>query len=117
MYVLEGFNRFGCADSAVITISVDYNIIEGVPNAFTPNGDGKNDVFKIENARYDKLVDFSIYNRWGQQVYHNNYDINQGWDGTFHGVQQDLGTYNYNIIVTDPMGNTKQFKGTVILVR
>ncbi len=98
-------------------ITIDFDTKEFIPTAFTPNGDGLNDVFRIGNIKYDRLDDFSIYNRWGQLVYHNTYDPTQGWDGTFNGVKQDMGTYFYNIVITTPNGKTKNFKGEVILMR
>ena len=88
-----------------------------MPNTFTPNGDGLNDIFKIENIKFDKLVEFSVFNRWGQMVYHNNSDATKGWDGTFNGQQCDMGVYNYSIILAEPSGKNKYFKGTVSLVR
>jgi len=116
-YTLEGINQWGCMDTAMVSLNVDYHIDEYIPNAFTPNNDGRNDIFRIVNAKYDKLIDFSIYNRWGQMIYDNSSDINQGWDGTFNGVPQDMGTYYYNIIVSSPDGNNKNFKGSVTLIR
>jgi gliding motility-associated-like protein len=117
VYTVEGMNQWGCYDSAQVTVNVDDNVNEFVPNAFSPNGDGRNDVFKIGNCQFDKLLEFDIYNRWGQLIYHNNSDLNQGWDGTYKGVAQDMGTYNYSIILGTPDGKLKTFRGEVILVR
>ena len=117
VYYVHAMNIWGCADTGQIIISVDDNVLTNVPNAFTPNGDGKNDVFKPANVKYYKLVDFSVFNRWGQLVYHNTTDINQGWDGKFNGVPQDMGVYNYSIILNEPDGKLKYFKGTVALIR
>jgi len=114
---VQGMNVWGCLDTASVNIVIDDNVNEFVPNAFTPNNDGRNDIFRIGNVKYDKLVDFSIYNRWGQLVYHNEYEPTEGWDGKFNGVPQDMGTYYYNIILTRPDGTTKNFKGEVILIR
>lgn len=116
-YTVMGMNIFGCGDTADVTLTIDYNINEFVPSAFTPNGDGLNDVFRVGNMKYDKLVDFSVFNRWGQLIYRNTYDAKQGWDGTFNGVPQDMGVYNYIIIVANPNGKNKTFKGEVTLVR
>ncbi len=116
-YVVTAMNTFGCIDSAKVTLSIDDNITEFMPNAFSPNNDGKNDVFKIGNIRSDKLLQFNVYNRWGQLIYHNSSDPNQGWDGTFNGVAQDIGTYNYSIILETPAGKTKEINGSVILIR
>ncbi len=116
-YMVQGMNEWGCADSAEVTITVDQIVNENMPNTFTPNGDGLNDIFKIENIKFDKLVEFSVFNRWGQMVYHNSSDATKGWDGTFNGQQCDMGVYNYSIILAEPTGKNKYFKGTVSLVR
>ena len=63
------------------------------------------------------LVEFDVYNRWGQRVYHNEYDAESGWDGKFNGVPQDIGVYNYIITVASPDGQTHSFKGDVTLIR
>jgi gliding motility-associated-like protein len=117
VYSVEGINTWGCRDTASVRLTIDYDITELMPTAFTPNNDGNNDVFRIVNVKYDKLVEFNIYNRWGQLVYHNPYSPAEGWDGTYRGVSQDIGTYYYNIIVTRPDGKTKTIKGEVILMR
>ena len=64
-----------------------------VPNAFSPNGDGINDILKVS---YKSLVKFNayIFNRWGQQVYEwGMNDIDGGWDGKFHGTDVKDGVY------------------------
>lgn len=115
--MLEGMNQWGCIDSASVAIDIDYTVNEFIPTGFTPNGDGLNDIFRIGNVKYDKLIDFSVFNRWGQLVYHNTWDVKEGWDGTFNGVPQGIGTYYYNIILGTPNGKTKNFKGEVTLIR
>lgn len=107
-------NEYGCADSD----SVHINIIDGLllPNAFTPNGDGVNDVFKLVNYGYEEVVDFSIYNRWGQRVF-ITYDGTQGWDGSLKGRPADAGNYFYNIRLVRPDGIHVDFKGSFLLVR
>jgi len=117
IYTVQGMNQWGCIDSAQVTISVNDYTNEFVPSAFSPNNDGLNDVFKIGNCQFDKLLTFNIYNRWGQLIYHNDSDPNQGWDGTFKGVAQDMGTYNYFITLSTPDGKIKNFKGEVVLIR
>jgi len=117
IYSVIGINQWGCADTVNVNVNVDYNVDEFIPNTFTPNGDGYNDIFRLGNIKYDKLVDFSIFNRWGQLVYHNSYDATKGWDGTFNGVPQPIGTYNYYITLDTPEGKLKYFKGTVTLLR
>jgi gliding motility-associated-like protein len=82
-----------------------------IPNTITPDGDGKNDTWKIPGIdRYPgSIVD--IYNRWGNQVYHsNNYD--NSWDG--HDLNE--GTYFYILRLRTPEGERK-YKGWILLIR
>ena len=117
IYTVFAMNSFGCRDSAFVTVNLDYStIMDGMPSGFTPNGDGKNDVFKITKLKYQKLVDFRIFNRWGQEVFHTANPDN-GWDGNFNGTPQDIGVYTYVIIVAYPEGGNKTYKGTVTLLR
>ncbi len=116
-FVVYAMNEWGCRDSASITLlTIDGNE-EFVPTAFTPNGDGINDIFRIINMGAHKLVMFNVYNRWGELVYHNDTDPKKGWDGTFNGVPQDMGVFNYVIIIGKPDGKLKQYKGDVTLIR
>ena len=117
-YTVYGMDVNGCVDSAFVTIHVDSSTHECIPSGFTPNGDGLNDIFRPVGIKFLNLVDFRVYNRWGQQVFYtNNPDI--GWDGTFQGVPQDMGTYFYTIIVARPGGEGDNivYKGDVTLIR
>ena len=87
-----------------------------MPNAFTPNGDGVNDVFRIPQGVIDHLDRFSIYNRWGGMVF-TTQAISKGWDGKIKGLPADTGTYVYYISGTATGGSPVTRKGTVILVR
>lgn len=118
-FVVYAMNQWGCRDSAKTKVYVDDGSSEFVPTAFTPNGDGLNDIFRIRNIRFQKLVMFEVYNRWGERVYQNNSsnDADQGWDGTFNGQPQDMGIYNYQIIVAKPNKQQKMYKGNVTLIR
>jgi gliding motility-associated-like protein len=111
-------NIWGCRDSASVTIKATDGDVDFVPTGFTPNGDGLNDIFRIPNLKGHRLVDFSVYNRWGQLVYHNNTgDGTKGWDGTFNGEKQDVGVYNYVIILSHPDGTNRVFKGDISLLK
>ncbi len=88
-----------------------------IPNAFTPNGDGNNDVFRVGTIRKMLNVqEFRVFNRWGKEVFSTN-DIHQGWDGTYKGVPQDPGVYHYMIRVAYPNGKVQFLKGDVTLIR
>lgn len=116
-YTVYGMNQWGCRDSANVTIEVDQATGDYAPNAFTPNGDGLNDIYRLMNMKYQRLVDFKIYNRFGELVYENTSDPSKGWDGTYKGVPQDMGVYNYVIILGKPDGINKVIKGTLTLIR
>ena len=116
-YTVYGMSLYGCLDSATVTITVDDSLNGSIPNAFSPNNDGLNDVFRPIGAKFQRLVDFRIYNRWGQQIFYSN-SIDKGWDGTFNGVPQDVGEYYYVIIASQPATDENQtYKGDVILIR
>jgi gliding motility-associated-like protein len=116
VYTVQGMSLYGCLATAEIVVYVDQDVTQFVPSAFTPNGDGKNDVFRIVKLRFQKLVDFRIYNRWGEAVFQTA-NPEQAWDGTWKGVPQDMGTYMYEIIVALPNGLNKVYKGNVLLIR
>lgn len=87
-----------------------------VPNAFSPNGDGLNDVFRVTARKLIQVQEFRIYNRWGQEVFFTK-DISTGWNGTYKGVKQDPGVYYYMMRVAYPTGRTDFLKGDFTLVR
>ncbi len=106
---------FGCTASASQQISPDACCTVLFPTAFSPNGDGRNDVYRPILSGYHNFHEFRIVNRWGQTVFEsaNSYPT---WDGSFGGVQQDLGVYFY-YIKYDCGGNTIEEKGDLTLVR
>ena len=118
-YYLEVTDTMDCGFVA----NNQYNIIVlpessvDVPDAFTPNGDGDNDKIYVRGWGIKRLIEFSIYNRWGERVYTSS-DINEGWDGTFNGKPQNIDTYAYFVKVetyVDEKPITK--KGTFVLIR
>lgn len=88
-----------------------------VPNAFSPNGDGINDIFKVQ---YKSLVRFNavIFNRWGQKLYQWGFsDIDKGWDGTAHGSQVPAGVYFIVIEALGSDGVVYNHKGDINILR
>ena len=85
-----------------------------IPSAFTPNGDGVNDCFKVSHFNFIKSVDISIYNRYGSLVFHTT--TNDCWNGTYRGKRADPGNYVYYIKAED---NCNKFykKGNLVLIR
>jgi len=85
------------------------------PNAFSPNGDGLNDIFTFE-SRYITSAIIKIYNRWGELVYQTT-DFDSGWDGTVNGKTAPPGTYIHHTQLTDDMGITFVKSGEIVLIR
>jgi gliding motility-associated-like protein len=110
-------NSYGCmsADSIYVNAEPCCNIY--MPNAFTPNNDTKNDYFKPVTEGRQEIIVFRIMNRWGNEVYESANSDDRGWDGTYGGKEQDMGTYNYYLKYRCIDGNIYETKGDVILVR
>jgi gliding motility-associated-like protein len=115
-YVVYGKDMNGCVASDSVLVSVDYRDNLLVPTAFTPNGDGMNDVFKPVNLGLRKLMEFRVFNRWGQEVFSTT-DHNAGWDGKWKGEDAPIGSYQYIIRIGYPDQMTESFKGDVTLIR
>ncbi|HRI22756.1 MAG TPA: gliding motility-associated C-terminal domain-containing protein, partial [Panacibacter sp.] len=115
-YMVSAGNYCGSkSDTVMIFNKCEYEII--MPNAFTPNSDGINDLFRIPSQSANRLIHFTIYNRWGQVVFETS-DISKGWDGNFKGLQSPFGTYVYNIVMESlDRRNKVSKKGWVILLR
>ncbi|MCC5916194.1 MAG: gliding motility-associated C-terminal domain-containing protein [Cryomorphaceae bacterium] len=87
-----------------------------IPNAFSPNGTGINERFQIK-GQYIKTFEISIFNRWGQQVFHST-DISYSWDGTNNGKLVPNGVYTYVVKATSEMNREViQETGTVMMIR
>lgn len=105
-----------CSDTFQLNIEVENIHRFFVPNAFTPSGDGLNDIFKPRITGVTDY-DFMIFNRWGQLIFETK-DINKGWDGTFKGNQCQQEVYVYRIKFTDVEFNKKHDHiGRVTLIR
>ena len=115
-YALQGITENGCFGYDTIRITVADGPYLNIPNAFSPNGDGNNDIFRILAAGFKKLNYYKIYNRWGQQVYYSN-NFRKGWDGTYKGKDCEVGTYFWIISAMDIENKEKTIKGDVSLIR
>ncbi len=85
-----------------------------IPNAFTPNGDGRNDKFRPVTDYGYFVKSMGVYNRWGQVVYSGNTGV---WDGDFGSQPADADTYFYRIIFGCILGGTVERAGDIILIR
>lgn len=115
-YIVGGIGANGCRSFDTLHVIVDKRDNLFVPSAFSPNGDGKNDVFKITNLSFQRIMEFRVFNHWGQEIFRTN-DSFTGWDGTWQGVPQEVGTYTYLIRVAYPDGYVETYKGETNLVR
>jgi gliding motility-associated-like protein len=116
-YMVAATTPEGCYGISYVTVKL-FNSAPDifVPTAFTPNGDGKNDVIKPVLAGIAKFYYFRVYNRWGQCVFQTSQD-GAGWDGKLNGLAQPSGTYVFMAQGKDYLGNTISKKGTVVLIR
>jgi gliding motility-associated-like protein len=113
-YSLTVTDQWNCSDQDIINIeSCGINIY--IPSAFSPNGDGLNEVFKVEGYGFDKFH-MSIFNRWGNEIF-NTKNPELGWDGSYQNTPQSAGVYTYRIWVDQQGYDSKTFIGKVTLVR
>jgi gliding motility-associated-like protein len=114
-YALTVLNVLGCSATAKELVVVFYGL--HMPTAFTPNGDGHNDIFMVPPSLHVTITQFKVFNRWGQMVFSTS-DAGQGWDGTLNGRDQPVGAYTWEVEYFDPL--LKKYmaqKGTVTLMR
>ncbi len=106
----------GCSDTATVVIRVEGDLVIVVPNVFTPNNDGANDLFHI-NLKGAKSAEGFIYNRWGQLLHSWN-ALNDSWDGNAgNGEHCPDATYYYLIKVIDNKDKEHLFPGYVLIMR
>lgn len=115
-------NEYACIDTVYINIKTFSSGIVDIPNAFTPNNDGLNDIFYIlGNKEIVTLKDFAIYTRWGEKVFQvlnaPSNDPAYGWNGFSKGIRAASGTYVYVVTILSRNGTLNQYKGNVILLR
>lgn len=106
-------NISGCRSRAAALIRMDFDFY--MPNAFTPNGDGLNDIFRIPRQSRAGIKYFAIYNRWGQLVFRTT-DPQAGWDGLIKGQAAPSGAYTYIIRGENQKGRIEK-KGSFVLIR
>lgn len=84
----------GCQDTGTVYLTIESEFL-GMPDAFTPNGDNINDLYRPIGLTASNIVRFRVFNRWGQEVYNGDDLLNSGWDGRFQGVEQPTEVYIY----------------------
>lgn len=106
----------GCIGTSSVLVKVYKGTTYYIPNAFTPNGDGLNDVFRAIAPGIQQTEYFRIFNRWGKLMFETR-DARHGWDGTYLSVMQPTAVYVWMIKGLDISGKKIELKGTVTLIR
>ncbi|MEO7307149.1 MAG: gliding motility-associated C-terminal domain-containing protein, partial [Ferruginibacter sp.] len=116
-YTVQVTNSNGCSntDSVTVVVSNVASLARYMPNAFTPDGNGKNDCYGLKTWMYIQNLQFYIFNRYGEQVFGTS-NPNTCWDGTYKGKPALAGTYVYVIKAQTSCGLEEQ-KGNFILIR
>jgi gliding motility-associated-like protein len=104
-----------CTAIDSVTVNVNFVSAVGVPNSFSPNGDGINDVLRVLGQGISRM-EFKIFNRYGQLVFETK-SQSEGWDGTFNDRDLNAGTFVYTLEVTFSEGNRETYTGNITLVR
>lgn len=108
-------NDYGCDDETSIRVIVDPIVTLYIPNAFTPNDDGTNDIFKPEGVG---VIDYEmwVFDRWGENIFYSA-KMEEGWDGTYKGAPVESGLYVYKFYIVDVEGNDREYTGGIHLLR
>ncbi|MDE3124699.1 MAG: gliding motility-associated C-terminal domain-containing protein [Bacteroidota bacterium] len=116
MYYISINKLSGCVttDTLLVRVFAGWDIF--VPNVFSPNGDGINDILNVNLVGVKRLHYFRIYNRWSKKVFETS-DAGQGWDGRVNGVLQPMATYVWIAEGVDNNGQTVRKEGSVTLLR
>jgi len=113
---LDVTSPFGCIASDSIMLTAKPCCQVTFPNAFSPNNDGRNDFFHPITIGHHNINNFRIMNRWGQVVYESK-DETKGWNGTFNGKEQPIGSYYYYIKYLCKQNEYLEQKGEFLLLR
>jgi gliding motility-associated-like protein len=116
VYTVTAVTPAGCEGMDTISIKVFERADIFVPSAFTPNGDGHNDILKAIPVGIHVFNFFIVYNRWGQEVFRTS-DPQRGWDGVINGAPQRTATFVWMAAGIDFEGHLIQRKGTVLLIK
>ncbi|MEY2916952.1 MAG: hypothetical protein RIS73_666 [Bacteroidota bacterium] len=109
-------NDIGCSNTDEVFIKVYRGPAYYIPNAFTPNADGLNDIFKPVAVGISITHYFRVFNRYGEIIFETT-QLQKGWDGTYKGKNADAGNYIWMISGIDKDGKAMEIKGSVLLVK
>jgi gliding motility-associated-like protein len=110
---LEIVDTNSCVNVTMQEVEVQDELLLYIPNAFSPNNDGINDVFSAAGVGFNKIT-YNIFNRWGEKLY---VGVDEGWNGVYKGKDVQHGVYMYFIEVIDTKGTYHSYSGSVKLLR
>jgi gliding motility-associated-like protein len=117
--LVRAIGNSGCQlsgnSTAVSAVTENFSTDIYIANAFTPNGDGKNDVVYVHGGGI-KTLNFCVYSQWGELLF-NSHAITEGWDGTYKGAREPAGVYVYYLKAVLNSGEPVTRKGTITLLR
>jgi gliding motility-associated-like protein len=117
LFTLQVVDQQGCVGMDSINVTTkDCEALLVFPNAFTPNNDGLNDVFRLKYPGIVADYHLQIFNRWGQLVYSGS-DPFGGWDGKYQNELEAAGTYVWIVRYNDREGKKQKIEGSVVLIR
>jgi gliding motility-associated-like protein len=119
LVMLKAYSSEGCVDTALLWIHIDPELIFYVPNAFTPDDDQYNQLFKpvFSSGFSAKNYSFTIYNRWGELIFETD-QIDEGWDGTYKNMPCQDDVYTWKIRLMNAVsGRRKEYVGHVTLLK
>jgi len=114
LIITDTNNCFETATTFYLEVEDKYTL--DVPEAFTPNGDGVNDVIYVRGWGIKELITFKIYNRWGELIFESN-ELSVGWDGTYKGKMQGIETYVFYVEALTYGDNVLKKKGNINLLQ
>lgn len=114
-YTVDFVDENGCKGTGTVMVLVNFIEGVGVPTAFSPNGDGNNDVLFVKGYALAS-VSFTVYNRYGEEIFTTT-DQNIGWDGTFENRDQNPGVFTWLLQYEYINGRTGSQKGNTTLIR
>jgi len=115
-FYVFGEDSNGCTGTDSVLVSLEYFDTLYVPNAFSPNSDGFNEVLYVRLFGLFEEIDFKLFNRWGKLVFQTN-DASVGWDGYCNGIKQAMDVYVYQLSAKTIDGQVFALKGDITLIR
>ena len=116
LYTVTVSTPQGCRGEGTVLLTVNPPSTFLLPNAFTPDGDGKNDLLLPVTIGITSLNYFMVYNRWGQVMYSSK-SLTEGWDGRVKGIEMGSGTYVWKVEAVTNSGKIINKTGNVLLIR